>query len=117
MNCYDLDQQKRWRVFMSEDHEPGHHRDPWNKELHGRLGRTATIYPHGGDQMCAYVDYTGRRKALEAMGTVIQDGDTEVVVLFPVSRLDEVATLLRCYVKKGPPANAFKPGIAPPTSR
>jgi len=38
-----------YRVFMSEDHESGQHRDPWNFELRNVGGR-GKVWPYGGER-------------------------------------------------------------------
>lgn len=71
------------RIFMSEDHEPGCARDPWNFELRNVGGR-GKVWPYGGSILVAYTDRPGLARALIAIpgATVQQRGEGEVTVQF-----------------------------------
>jgi len=86
----------RFRITMSEDHEVGHARDPWNFEIVGRFGK---VYPFGAEELCAFTDGRYTRARLLALGTPHQVGTDEVVVRFKPDAFEPVAALLRLHRK------------------
>lgn len=72
-----------YRIFMSEDHEPGCARDPWNFELRNVGGR-GKVWPYGGDVLVAYANRRFLVERLIAIPgvTVQQRGEGEVMVQF-----------------------------------
>lgn len=86
----------RFRITMSEDHEVGHARDPWNFEIIGRFGK---VYPFGAEELCAFTDGRYTRAKLLALGIPHQVGTDEVVIRFKPESFEAVASLLRLYRK------------------
>lgn len=96
--CIDLSLQSRWRVFRSQDHASGSRIDPWNLELRGPGG--SAVYPAGGSDLAAFSPRRGLWSRLETIGHVTQRGDFELTIRFSADRLEEVATLLRCFRRR-----------------
>lgn len=88
----------RFRVFASEDHEPGMHRDPWNYELRGPGG--AKVWPYSATHLCAYVSGAIRRNRLLRLGEPFQVGDHECVIRFEPDGLELVAGYLKLYRRR-----------------
>lgn len=105
------------RVFMSEDHEPGCTRDPWNFELRNVGGR-GKVWPYGGSILVAYTDRPGLARALIAIpgATVQQRGEGEVTVQFrPGTEAERaVFAVIKPTKRRSAPANPFPSRGAPP---
>lgn len=104
------------RVFMSEDHEPGCARDPWNFELRNVGGR-GKIWPYGGGVLVAFTD---RRFLIERLiaipgVTVQQRGEGEVTVQFRPGTETEKAVfaVIKPTKRRGAPAKPFVRRNAP----
>jgi hypothetical protein len=71
-------------------------RDPWGHQIRCR-GQGVTIYPHGGELLAVEVNHRrGIARQLAQLGLrCTQDGDTEKTFIFPVSRFDEVAAVVK----------------------
>lgn len=91
----------KFRIFMSEDHENGKWRDPWNFELRGPNG--SKVWPYSANLLCAYtIGSFARRKKLLLLGEAFQVGDgfNEAVVRFSLENIEPVAKHLKLYVRK-----------------
>ncbi len=99
-----------YRVRMSQDHERGHERDPWNFEIPCARFKGA-IYPHGGTRLQAMIKTRFLRHALEhltALGaTPWQVGDEEATVLFDLADFPKVADYLKAKRKRAASGRPF----------
>lgn len=70
--------------------------DRWGHQIPCR-GQGVTIYPHGGELLAVEVNHRrGIARQLAQLGLrCTQDGDTETTFIFPVSRFDEVAAVVK----------------------
>ena len=94
-SCVDLSKRfPAYRTAWSEDYLPGQDFDPWLLEIRGRLG---TIYPYGGELLCAYTDKKYTRARLKALpgAEVWQEGDSELIVRFPTELAEPFFRLLK----------------------
>jgi len=79
--------------------DPSHEQREWCVRIPGKHG---FISPHSVGRLAVYSDSTrifGRLLAIEDVQT-IQDGDTEIRLTFPPSRLGEVATTIKARRKR-----------------
>jgi hypothetical protein len=86
----------RFKIAYDPAYDPTHialdRRDAWMMVLPCERG---TIFPHGGQMLAVEVTYAMSRR-LDALGLVLhQDGDRERTYLFPVSRFDDVAAVVK----------------------
>lgn len=88
-----------YRIALDESHQPGETLDPWLFLIPGRYGH---VYPYGGELLCAYTDRPKLKKILKAIpgADVWQEGDTELIVRFHVTRSDPVFKALKLQRKK-----------------
>jgi len=72
--------------------------DPWEHVIECKHGHIA---PWGGKLLVACTDKCGKiAKLLRALGTVVQDGDDGVNVVFTLERFGEVADLMRARKRR-----------------
>jgi len=87
---------KTYRISFDPAYDPKHvprdKLDPWMMQIPCECG---VIFPHGDDVLAVEVTYA-MAKRLDALGLRLhQDGDIERTYLFPVSRFDEVAAIVK----------------------
>lgn len=87
----------RFRIYWDQARQPGCKRDPWLMEIRG-CGRGIRCYPAGGNRLRVDVDCRPKIAArlVRLSGfSLVQDGDTEKTIEFPVSLIESAHSVLR----------------------
>ena len=94
---------KRYRIEFDPAYNPKHRPraklDPWMMVIPGRYG---TIYPDGGDYLRVDIDHhnqIAKRVGCLAVCQLVQDGEFEKTIRFPVDRLDDIAAIVHPHRK------------------